>query len=91
MLVRTFQIHVRCVTGKFRTHVNNRRVGRSGVKPYVESIRHFHILVSFVAEDLFRIEIPPRLDAVNFNAFSHFFHQFEGTRMQLFRVFVHEQ
>lgn len=43
------------------------------------------------AEDLFRIEIPPRLNAVNFNAFCHFFHQFESTRMQFFCVFVHEQ
>ncbi|WP_244555736.1 DUF805 domain-containing protein [Escherichia coli] len=37
------------------------------------------------------ILIPPRLDAVNFNAFCHFFHQFESTRMQFFCVFVHEQ
>ena len=91
MLVRAFQIHVRGVTGEFRTHINHGRVGRPGVKPHVEGIRHFLVAVGVIAKDVAGIEIPPRLDAVNFNAFRHFFHQFEGTRVQFVGFFVHEQ
>ena len=91
MLVGAFQIHIGGVTGELRTHVNDGRVGRAGVKPDVQRIRHLLVAIRVGAEDVAGIEIPPRLDAVDFYAFGHFFHQFQRARMQLLRLFMHEQ
>ncbi|VFS81171.1 Uncharacterised protein [Salmonella enterica subsp. enterica] len=93
MLVRAFQIHIGRMTGEFRTCINHGVTGGTGIKPNVQRIRNFLVLIGIFAEDLFRVEIPPRLDTVNFDAFRHLFHRRQSTlnRQQLLRFFMHEQ
>ncbi len=91
MLVRAFQIHIGSVTGKLWTHVNHGSVGGTGVEPHVQGIRDFFVVIRVSAQNVAGVEIPPRLNAVNFDALRHFFHQFQGVRMQFMRLFMHKQ
>ncbi|MNS89568.1 hypothetical protein D3C72_1235850 [compost metagenome] len=76
---------------ELRAHIHYRRVGRAGVEPYVEGVWYFLVVGRVVAQDLFRVQIPPRLDAIHFNTFGDFFHQLQRARVQLLRLFVNEQ
>ncbi len=91
MLIGAFQVHIRRVTAKLRTGIDHGIAGGAGIKPDVQRIRHFIVVIGIIAHQLAGIEIPPGLNAILLNALSHFLHQLKRVRVQLLGLFVHKQ
>ncbi len=94
MLVGTFQVQVGTWTAfvahRVRT-AQNVPVRGAGVEPDVQGIGDLVVLRSFVAQQLGGVHLEPGFDAFLLDAQRHFFHQFDGTWVQLAALLVQEK
>ena len=91
MLVRAFEVQI-----DGRLHIVGMRVMHALVRearigPHVHDVGDLFVSVGVVAQQLARIELEPRFDAVFLHPLRHFLDQFLRARMQFLRLLVHEQ
>ena len=90
VLVRAFEVQI---GGKhqFLARLQHTGMGDAGVKPDVQGIGHFLIAGRVLAEQVFRLQVEPGLDAFLLHALCHLFDQRDRFWMQLPRFLVHEE
>ena len=91
MLVRAFQVHIGRELAQFFTYPQYRVMGDTRVKPDVQGIQHFFVLVSIGAQQFVLVNVVPGIDAAGFHRLGDFLDQLLGVRVQLLGFLMDKQ
>src|SRR5690554_7064678 len=91
MLVGAFQVHSGRELAQLFAYPEYGVVGDAGIKPYVQGIQHFFVLVSVCAQQFVLVDVVPGVDATDFHRLGHFLDQRLGVRVQLLGFLVDKQ
>src|SRR5690554_2251209 len=91
MLVGPFQVHIGRELAQLFTYPQYRIVGDAGIKPYVQGIQHFFVLVSVCAQQFVLVDVVPGVDAAGLNRLGYFLDQLLGVGVQFLGFLVDKQ
>ena len=89
MLIGAFQVQV-CGPVQTLPLTQHAFVGHTGIKPDVEGVGDFVVVVGFITQQLAGIQIKPGIDALGFHAHRYLLHQRLGVRVGFARNLVNE-
>ena len=87
MLVGTFKVHIRR-EGQFFTRFHHRLVRGARIKPHIQSIHSFFVVLCVVANQLNGIHTVPVLNTFFFHTLSDFFHDRDSIGVKFLCFFM---
>src|SRR5690554_763815 len=91
VLVRAFQVHIGRELAQLFTYPQYRIVGDAGIKPDIQGIQDFFVLVGVCAQQFVLVDVVPGVDATDFHRLGHFLDQRLGVRVQLLGFLMDKQ
>src|SRR5690554_4762464 len=91
VLVTAFQVHVGRELAQLFAYPEYRVVGDAGIKPDIQGIQDFFVLVGVCAQQFVLVDVVPGVDATDFHRLGHFLDQRLGDRVQLLGFLMYKQ